>query len=461
MAATVSPSDLSQLPLPPRNPLSTFTILRAARELHTFQETLRDAGGSVTRFKLAPTWLMPEWVLVASPQAAHDILGRTGDGTDRNTSHDEMARLFGASLFTLHHTHWLPRRRTLQPIFTKPSVRAFGGHMAQAADTIAAGWGRDNEIDLDRECRRLTMRVLGRSVLGIDLDERADEIAEPLRTAIGYVTARVTKPLTAPYWLPTPARRRARASVATLRRVANEVLRACREDPTRDAPLVRALITATDPATGRSLTDEEICNELISFMLAGHDTTATMLTYALWALGHHPDMQDKVRREATGLGDRELTPNDVSHLRYTVQVLHEALRLCPPGAAHPRLVSRDIDVAGFRVKAGTACCVSVYAMHRDPTLWDRPLEFDPDRFTAENAKTRDRWRFIPFGAGPRTCIGDHFAMLEATLALATIIRRAEIRSLDDDFPMAFPFTLVAAAPIRVHVNSPAGTRKPR
>ena len=310
-----------------------------------------------------------------------------------------MARLFGASLFTLHHTHWLPRRRTLQPIFTKPSVRAFGGHMAQAADTIAAGWGRDNEIDLDRECRRLTMRVLGRSVLGIDLDERADEIAEPLRTAIGYVTARVTKPLTAPYWLPTPARRRARASVATLRRVANEVLRACREDPTRDAPLVRALITATDPATGRSLTDEEICNELISFMLAGHDTTATMLTYALWALGHHPDMQDKVRREATGLGDRELTPNDVSHCVTPSRCARSATavssRRCASPTGQPRYRRRRI-----RVKAGTACCVgSVYAMHRDPTLWDRPLEFDPDRFTAENAKTRDRWQFIPFEAG--------------------------------------------------------------
>lgn len=117
------------------------------------------------------------------------------------------------------------------------------------------------------------------------------------------------------------------------------------------------------------------------------------------------------------------------------------------------MLTQDIEVDGYRVKAGTVCAVGVYAMHRDPALWDHPLEFDPRPVHPENAKTRDRWQYIPFGAGPRTCIGDHFAMLEATLALATIIRRSEIRSLDDDFPLALPFTMVAAAPIRAQVKA--------
>ena len=171
-------------------------------------------------------------------------------------------------------------------------------------------------------------------------------------------------------------------------------------------------------------------------MSAGHDTTATTLTYALWALGNHPDMQSKVRAETDAIGDQELTPDDVPRLRYTVQVLHEALRLCPPAHSIPRLITRDIEVDGHLVKAGTLCTVGVYAMHRDPDLWEDPLRFDPDRFSSENAAGRDRWQYIPFSAGPRTCIGDHFAMLEATLALATIIRRTEIRSLSDDFPVA-------------------------
>jgi cytochrome P450 len=133
-------------------------------------------------------------------------------------------------------------------------------------------------------------------------------------------------------------------------------------------------------------------------------------------------------------------------------VLHEGLRLCPPGAAVARMTMQDLEVDGHRVEAGTMVMVGIYALHRDPALWDNPLVFDPDRFSPENSKGRDRWQYLPFGGGPRSCIGDHFAMLEATLGLATTIRLAEIRSLDDDFPLAVPFTTVAAAPIPARVR---------
>jgi len=452
MVETSIPAHVAEVPLAPRNPLPYRRQLKAIREIHTGQEVLRDAGGVVTRLKLGPAWLVPEVVIAMSPRAARDILSHTGTSVERAPVHDEVRYVLGASILTLQHGPWLPRRRALQPVFTKHNVRVFGGHMAQAAETITANWRDGRPIDLDAECRRLALRALGRAVLGIDLDERADMIAVPLRTALSYITARSTRPVKAPRWLPTPARHRARAATATLRRLAAEILRATRDDPTRDAPLVRAMLAATDPDTGRALTDAEICGELVVFMLAGHDTTATTLTYALWALGRHPDMQDKVYAEVAGIGDRELIPDDVPRLPYTVAVLHEALRLCPPAPSIPRLITADIEVDGYRVKAGTACAIGVYALHRDPSLWDRPQEFDPDRFSAEHAAGRDRWQYIPFSAGPRTCIGDHFAMLEATLALATIVRDVEILSLDRDFPLAVPFTMVAGAPIRAQVR---------
>lgn len=452
MVRTTPSADLAGLPLVPRNPLSLRQQVNAVKTFHTGQETLRDAGGYVTRLKTGPKWLFPEAVVTASPQAARDILGETGSAAERTSAHDEVRYLFGPSLFTFTHEAWLPRRRTLQPVFTKQNVRAFGGDMAQAADGVAAGWADEAVVDLDAESRRLTMRALGRSVLGIDLDERAEAIAEPLRTALSYVTSRVTSPFRPPRWLPTPARRRARAAAATVHSLAIEVLQACRDDPDRDAPLVRAMLAATDQATGRPLTDNEIRDELVVFMSAGHDTTATTLTYALWALGRNPDMQARVRAETDATGDGELTPDDVPRLPYTVQVLHEALRLCPPAPSIPRLITRDIEVDGYLVKAGTVCTVGVYAIHRDPELWDDPVRFDPDRFAPQNAVKLDRWQYIPFSAGPRTYIGDHFAMLEATLALATIVRRIEIRSLGDDFPVALPFTMVAAEPIRAQVR---------
>lgn len=432
---------------PPKNPLPYRQQLRLIRSYHTGQEILREAGGTVTRMKLAPSWVFPEVVLATSPQAARDILVQTGTSVDRAPVHGEVDHALGPSLITLKHEPWLPRKRALQPVFAKHNVQLFAGHMAEAAESVTASWCDGEQVDLDEHSRRLMMRALGSSVLGIDLDEHTDAVGEPVRTAMRYVVARATSPVKAPRWLPTPARRRSRAAADALRRLAAEILQACRDDPSRDAPLVRAVIAATDPDTGRGLTDEQICNELFMFVLGAHDTTVTMFTYALWALGRHPDIQDRVRAEADALGDRELVSEDVPRLSYTVQVLHEALRLCPPAPVIARLAVHDFEVDGYLVKAGTYCAVGVYAMQRDPELWDRPLEFDPDRFSPERSVGRDRWQFIPFSAGPRTCIGDHFAMLETTLALASIIRRAEIRSLKKDFPLALSFNMIAGAPI--------------
>ncbi|MBV8927931.1 MAG: cytochrome P450 [Mycobacteriaceae bacterium] len=447
MTATNETADVRALPLAPKNPLPYWQLVKAVRVFHTGQEVLRDAGGPVIRVELGPKWLVPRMVVVTSPKGISDVLGINDMFAERCQVHDEVRNAAGDSLFVLPNEPWLPRRRALQPVFTKQNVRRFGGYMSQAAEMIVENWGRGAEIDLDVECRRLTMRSLGRSVLGLDLNERADAIAKPMHVASSYAADRALRPVRAPRWLPTPARQRARAAVATMRRVTLDMLQACRADAGRDAPLVHALIAAADPETGRSLSDDDICNDLLIFMLAGHDTTATLLTYALWALGHHPLLQDRVAAEAAGIGGRPLTPSDVPSLGYAVQVLHESLRLCPPAAGVGRLATRDIAVDGYRVEAGTLVGIGIQAVHRDPALWERPLVFDPERFSPENVKGRNRWQFVPFAAGSRSCIGQHFAMLEATLALATIVRSAEIRSVDDDFPTAVPYTTVAAGPI--------------
>ena len=253
MVPTTPPADIAGLSTAPRNPLTLRQQIHAVKAFHTGQEVLRDAGGHMTRLKHGPTWLMPEAVVATSPQAARDILGGTGSAAERTSAHDEVRALLGASLFTFTHDAWLPRRRALQPVFTKQHVRVFGGHMSQAADMVATSWADGSEVDLDAECRRLTLRALGRSVLGLDLDERADAVAEPLRIALTYVADRAVP---ARYAHRGGCPRRPDAAHAPpaprLHRLANEILQACRADPTRDAPLVHALIAATDPATGRA-----------------------------------------------------------------------------------------------------------------------------------------------------------------------------------------------------------------
>jgi cytochrome P450 len=452
MTATTDTRDVGALPLAPKNPLSLRQALSAARVLHTGLVKLSEAGGPVTRFAPLPKFVAPALVLVTSPSGARDVLGRTDGLTERCQIHQEVRNVAGDNLFVLPNREWLPRRRALQPVFTKQNVDGFGRHMTQAAETIVDRWREAGDVDLDTECRRLALRSLGRSILGVDINQYGNEIAQNMHVASAYATDRALRPIRAPRWLPTPARRRARAAVATMRQVTMHILQACRADPTRDAPLVQALIAATDPDTGRPLSDDDICNELLIFMLSGHDTTATMLTYALWELGHHPDMQDRVAAEVAEIGDGELTPDDVPRLTYTAQVLNEALRLCPPAAGVGRLAVREIEVDGYRVEAGSIVAIGINALHRDPALWERPLVFDPDRFSPETSKDRDRYQFIPFAAGPRSCIGEHFAMLVTTLALATIVRSTRISSMDEDFPLESPYTTVAKGPIPVHVD---------
>jgi cytochrome P450 len=449
---TTETVDVSALPLAPRNPLPLRQLVKLVRTLDTGQEVIRDAGGPVTRIQFGPKWLAPPIVAVMSPNGMRDVLGRSDASSERCIIHEEVRNMAGDSLFVLPNEQWRPRKRALQPVFTKQNVRNFGGHIGRAAQMFVDRWRDGDEVDLDVECRQVAMRSLGRSVLGIDLNERSDTIAQHMHVASSYTADRALRPVRAPRWLPTPARRRARAAVASMRRVTDDIVRACRADSTRDAPLVQALLAATDPETGRPLSDDDISNDLLIFMLAGHDTTATALTYSLWVLGHHPEVQDRVAAEAAAIGDRELTPDDVPRLGYTVQVLHEALRLCPPAAGVARLATRDIAVDGYRVEAGSLVAVGIYALHHDPALWDDPMVFDPDRFSPENAKGRDRWQFIPFLGGGRPCIGEHFARLETTLALATIIRALEIRSIDSDFLCEVPFTTVAKGPIRARVR---------
>lgn len=444
--------DLGTLPLVPKNPLPIHRLVKLVRRLDTGQEVIRDAGGTITRIQFGPKSLVPPIVAVMSPEAMRDVLGRSDASSDRCVIHDEVRSIAGDSLFVLPNEQWRPRKRALQPVFTKHNVRNFGGHMSRAAQHFVDRWQAGGDVDLDVECRKIAMQSLGRSVLGVDLNERADTIANCMHVASSYTADRALRPVRAPRWMPTPARRRASAAVRKMRTITDEMVRACRADPTRDAPLVQALLAATDPETGRPISDDDISNDLLIFMLAGHDTTATALTYSLWILGHHADVQDRVAAEAAAIGDRELTPDDVPALGYTVQVLHEALRLCPPAAGVARLATRDIAVNGYRVQAGSLIAVGIYALHHDPTLWPSPMDFDPDRFSPENVRARDRWQFLPFLGGGRPCIGEHFARLETTLALATIVRAMKVSSLDKDFACEVPFTTVAKGPIRAHVD---------
>lgn len=440
-------------PLAPEAPLRLRQKLAALQEFHTGPGRVAAVAGPVALLTLRPRWLIPRYAMVTSPQGARDVLGRTDGAFDKQTILYRESRALGHNLFNLPQDPWLPRRRALTPLFTRRHVATFAGHMSQAAESLVGGWLSDGSVDLDEQTRRLTLRVIGRSAFGLDLGERAEFLGPHVHVLVSWITARSVRPIRAPRWLPTPARGRMRRSLRAVREVIDEAMRAARTDPDGPAELINLLFRTTDPDTGAQLTDEQIRDELFVFLFAGHDTTATTLAYSLWALGRDGHLQARVAAEVSALGDRPLTPEDVPALPLTVRVVHEALRICPPAAVIVRSAARDAVVDGRRIPAGTYVLVGTYAMHHDPALWPDPERFDPDRFAAARLTGDDRWRYLPFGAGPRSCIGDHFAMQEATLGLATIVRRARITSLEADFPLALPFTLTAGGPIPARIEA--------
>ncbi len=438
-------------PMAPEAPFRVREKLAALRVFHTGPGDVARAAGPVALLTFRPRWLIPRYAVITSPQGARDVLGRSDGAFDKQHIMHRQTQAFGRNVFNLPHDPWLGRRRLLQPLFTPRHVAGFAGHMAAAAGALTEEWIDRGTVDLDEQTRRLTLRVLGRSVFGLDLGEQAEFLGPHLRVLLRWITARSGRPVRAPGWLPTPARHRMRASLAAVRSLIDEAIDDARIDPDGDAELIHLLLRSADPATGRPLTHDQVRDELFVFLVAGHDTTSTTLAYSLWALGRDPALQDRVAAEVAALGGRPPGVDDLPALPLTTRVIHEALRICPPAPVIVRSAMRDAVVHGRLIPAGTQVIVGSYAMHHDPAWWPDPERFDPDRF-ADRLIGDDRWRYLPFGAGPRSCLGDHFAMLEATLGIAAVIGRARIESPEPDFPIALPFTLTAGGPVPARIG---------
>lgn len=432
-------TSISSLPPPATLNMPRLNQFRLLSDLNAASEVCRERA-PVVEMKFVSAKIYPPAVFVTSPQGARDVLG-AGPGVM-----DKCAPIFvegrkwmGENLFNLPDDEWLPRRRTVQSLFTKQSVREFARHMTSAVSAVEHQWVDADVIDLDRECRQITINALGRAVLGSHFED--------IRTILSRVTARAVRPVNAPMWSPSSAQRRAKKARDRLRALTTDIVSQCVADDGVDAPLVRRLLSETDAQTGEPLDADAVADELLVYLVAGHDTTATNLTYALWQLGRNPLLQEAVRSEVSLACADEVSVEHIPALQLTARVLHEALRLCPPASLVSRLAMEDVEVDGHRVAAGSNCVVGVFAIQRDPKLWDQPTTFDPDRFTGDWHRSIDRWQYLPFGAGRRSCIGVHFATLEATIVLASIVRSFDISSVGDEFPMAVPFTNVAAAPI--------------
>jgi cytochrome P450 len=271
---------------------------------------------------------------------------------------------------------------------------------------------------------RLTLGVVGKTLFSTDISGEASELGRAMTEALEYVTFRTRRPFALPPRVPTPRSRRFHAAMRTFDQIVYGLIADRRRAAAPREDLLSVLLAARDGETGEALSDREIRDEVVTFLTAGHETTAVALSWTWYLLSRHPEAARRVRAElADVLRGQTPTVEHLPRLEYTKRVIEEVMRLYPPAWAVERSAVGDDELGGYPIPAGSAVDLSPYVTHRHPAFWENPEGFDPDRFTPERAAGRPRFAYFPFGGGPRHCIGSEFAMLEAQLVVAMVAQR--------------------------------------
>lgn len=425
---------VSQVPTPRGLPLLGSALDLRRDLLGTMTRAMHEQGDLV-RFVVGPPGRMRLVMYTAfhPDDVARVLSGEAPSYRKDNWIWRELAGWFGDGVLTSQDDRWTRQRRLIAPIFTLRRVAGYVSVMAEEARGLVERWEptafSGGRVDLHLEMMRVTLRVVARVLFGSDIDQAVPVIHRAFPAIEEHVLKRMTSPLRPPQTWPTPGNRRAARARRALYEVCDDLIARRRASPTGNKDLLSALLDARDPETGEGLDDAEIRDQLLIFLLAGHETTATTLTFTFNLLGRHPDVQDRVRYEADEvLGDREPTAEDTPTLAYTGMVIKEAMRLYPPVYANGRLTARGDQLRGYDIPPGSEVLISPWATHRHPGFWEDPERFDPERFRREREAQRHRYAYFPFGGGPRACLGQHFSSMEAAVVVSSVLRAYRLTS---------------------------------
>ena len=366
--------------------------------------------------------------MVAHPEGVRHVLQTRADNYHKATQTRFLTEFLGLSLLTLEGDAWMRRRRLAQPAFHKERLAEIARAMTGGAERMLARWpaheGSGRSFDVAAEMMRVTLGIAGETLLGVDLGASAEQVARALPVVLDHVHARSMSVWPLPLWVPTPGNRRYHAATRALDALVGGLIRDWRSGRATPTGLMAMIMDARDEETGERLGDEELRNEVMTLIFAGHETTASALSWTFWLLARNPVAARRLRAEvADVLGNRAPTAQDLPRLSFAASAVKEAMRLMPPAWVIGRSPLADDEIGGYHVPAGSLVLLAPCVTHRDPSLWDDPETFDPDRFTPERSAGRHRMAYYPFSDGPRVCIGKAFSMMEATLVLAMVAQR--------------------------------------
>ncbi len=457
---TGAAATITRIPGPPGLPLvgSLFDLTR--RPLRTYLDARRDYG-DVVRFVAGPPGLRTEFYAVFSPEGAHQVLGSEAANFRKDNSfYDELRSSLGNGLLTSQDGDYQRQRRLIQPLFTRRRVDGYAASVGLECTALAERWraAPGGVVDVAEEMSRFALRTVARILFGADVEAAVEVVHRSFPVLGELVLERGFAPVRVPRAWPTPANRRGADAQRDLYAVCDRIIaeRAARRvagpDPAGPDDLLE-LLTRARGEDGERLDPAELRDQVLIFLLAGHETTATSLAFALFLLAKHPEQRRRAREEVDAvLAGREPTAADLEALPYLTRVLKEAMRLYPAASQMGRRSVAESVIDGYVVPAGAQVILAPWVTHRHPDHWEQPDRFDPDRFLPEREKERHRYAWYPFGGGPRACIGQHFSMLESVLALGALLRDFDFEAVDRGVRLGQAITLRVLSPMRIRLT---------
>ena len=340
-------------------------------------------------------------------------------------------RMFGNGLISNEGSSWLQQRRLIQPAFHRERIESYGNTMVAYAERMTATWLDREERDIHRDMMHLTLEIVAKTLFNVEIAGERDDIAVALNTLMELSSgARMLLPPLLRR-APTPGNLRYLQAARRLDEIVYSLIRERRASGKVFGDLLSTLLKARDEA-GAHMPDKQLRDEVMTILLAGHETAAVSLSWTWYLLARNPEVEQKLCAELRQvLNGRSPQVRDLCELSYTERVIKEAMRLYPPVWALVRNPIKDCEIGGYRVPAGASVIMSPWVMHRDPQHFDEPERFNPDRWLDERTTGAPKFTYFPFGGGPRSCIGSTFAMMEAVLVLATIAQRYKIAVVQD------------------------------
>jgi len=363
-------------------------------------------------------------------------------------------RLVGQGLLTSEGELWKRQRRLAQPAFHRQRISNYAQTMVSFSERMIEGWRNDEVRDIYRDMMRLTLEVVVKTLFSADVSGDADQVGRVLSEIVKPFASQATLKWIVDNRLPTTTHRRFNAAANEIDKIIYRIIAERRREAIDNGDLLSLLLAAHDE-DGSVMNDQQLRDEVITLFLAGHETTALTLSWAWYLLAKDPDAEKTFHRELDEvLNGKTPTAEDVARLKFTESIAKESMRLYPPAYGLGREAAQDVRLNGFRIPKGSQIFIFPWVMHRDARYFAEPDRFLPERWTDEFTKNLHRYVYFPFGAGPRACIGNYFAMMEIVLLLATIGQRFRFSMEEDETVDVFPaMSLRPAKPIRVRIHA--------